>query len=1049
MKKILLITFFIMAIIIVNATEISYKIPQVLVIQSYHSGFLWSDNIDSAIKSTLKEYNSNVRIKTEYLDTKRFNSESFRNNLKMMLEYKYKDSNFDVIITSDNNAFDIVKDFHETVFKGAPVVFCGVNYFHPSQLGNMKNVTGVSEKIVSLENFQLIKKIHKNVEKIIVLNELTPTGEQNRINIKADIRDFKEDIEVEILEDISVGDLKERLRNLNQNTVVLYSIFFKDNQGQFLEYDESILMVTESANVPVYVSIDFSLGYGAVGGYLSSGTLQGRSAAKLAIEILEGAPAEKLPIIEVSPNTYYFDKKALDKWGIKLSQLPEDSVIINYEESYWSKNKVLIIRFSLIVLFLASIILWLIVTLMRKNKLKNELIISNESLINLTDNLEEIVQERTNELEDEKNFIRTVQDHEESLMIVFDKNGVISRANNYAITNLELVNIQHREQFLWDFFEEAGDLVLIKTYVDNEKSTKEDLRRQFNLITNSGKKIIVEGVVTSIRAKDRLYYLLTGMNVTEKQHLFEQLEKEENRYRSVYLNSGIALVTVAENGIVTMVNKKFEELSGYSKEEVVNKMDWQTFVDSSHVSRMANNRELRYQSKIDSTDNYETKLVNKKGYVLDVMLNVVLVPETKEIISSITDITAKNAVQNKMTILLEEQKAFTEAKLSFYKSFGQDLINPINSLYGIIDLIKHTEDSSTIDEYLDILRDLTGQLLFIVHEITNYQTDDQANDLVIQKAQLSEVVTYTSQVLINSLNVAKIFYHIDNKAKEIEFLAVDKLTKLLEILILKLAKEKALNPIIIDIYDEDDKFLKFTIQASDLSSESLGRYTEVKAEKREVLHKLENICDFRFSSVIINNLLDLLGGRIEFGDESQNCNKITFLIKKFTEFEVNDDLSVIDSENNIDKFILPNDVCEFTRNRIKNLYPLRTLIVNYNNICHFVLYKILEILNQKIEICTTEQDMKELIDKNTYDVIFIDLSVSSINDLQTLKAVREMKNISQPYIITNNYFIKDNYQNSDYMGVYDLINDELPDVLNIANIALLIEIANEYKNSKV
>jgi len=181
-----------------------YDIPEVLILQSYHSGFLWADNIDTAIKTVLKEYNHNIRIKTEFLDTKRFNTPEFKDNLKMMLEYKYKDSDFDVIITADNNAFEIVKDLHKSVFKEAPVVFCGVNYFHPSQLEGMRNVTGVMEKIISLENFKLIKTIHKDVKKIIVINEMTPTGLQNRINIHADIREFKEDIDIEIVEDVSI-----------------------------------------------------------------------------------------------------------------------------------------------------------------------------------------------------------------------------------------------------------------------------------------------------------------------------------------------------------------------------------------------------------------------------------------------------------------------------------------------------------------------------------------------------------------------------------------------------------------------------------------------------------------------------------------------------------------------------------------------------------------------------------------------------------------------------------------------------------------------------
>ena len=911
MKRIFVFVIFILAFTLASASKVDYEIPQVLIIQSYHSGFLWSDNIDSSIKSTLKGFDRNIRIKTEFLDTKRFNNDTFKENLKRMLEYKYKDSYFDVIITADNNAFEIVKELHDSVFKDIPVVFCGVNYFHPSQLGSMTNVTGVREKIVSLENFQLIKKIHKNVEKIIVLNEMTPTGKQNRINILADIREFKEDIDIEIVEDISIKELKELLSSLDKNTVVLYSIFFNDNQGDFLEYDESIMLVTEYSPVPVYVSIDFSLGYGAVGGFLSSGSLQGENAARLAIEILKGANAEKLGIIDVSPNSYYFDYEAMQKWGIKLNDIPENSMLLNYEESYFSRNKDLILRFSLIVLFLSLIIFWLITTVIKKNKLKNELLKSNESLENLKENLEVLVEERT-----------------------------------------------------------------------------------------------------------------------------EELVNKENKYRSVYENSGIAMITVAENDLVTMVNKKFEKLSGYSKEEVINKLKWQNFVDPSSIKKMVENRDLRYKKELPETDNYEIKLVNKKGFVLDALLNVVMVPETKEIISSITDISEKNAIQNKMKLLLEEQKAFNETKNNFYRNFIQDLNTPINSLNGMIDLIKYTEDASQVEKYLKIIRGLSSQMLYIINEMTDFQINNNNDTMAIQETRVSEFVSMILEMLIERSNIEKIYYKIDDYLKDYQYFPVDKLEKLIEIIIIKLAKNDPQIPVFLDITD-DDSYIKFIFQND--NKQDKDKYIEVKSPIGKSVNNLQDISDFRFNYLIVNKLISLLNGKIEYDNSIDNQRRFVCWIKKLTAADVNDDVTEIETSNSIEKYILPKDVSDYTSRVMNKFYPLKVLIVNYCNISHFVVYKILEILNQKIDICRPEQDLLDLVDKGTYDLIIIDLSVISINNLDTIKNIRGKDNISQPYIAVNTSEKLD----------YALINSQLPDILNISNIALIIEAATEFKNNKM
>ncbi len=912
MKRILFFIIIIMSFQIVKAETSDYEIPQVLIIQSYHSGFLWSDNIDTAIKTSLKKYNHNIRIKTEFLDTKRFNNQDFKDNLKMMLEYKYKDSHFDLIITADNNAFELVKELHKSIFKEAPLVFCGLNYFHPSQLEGMNNVTGVREKIISLENFQLIKSIHKNVKKIIVLNEMTPTGKENRINILADMREFKEDVEIEIVEDVSIEELKELLANLDQDTIVLYSLFFKDNQGAFLEYDESALLVAKYSAVPVYVSIDFSLGYGAVGGYLTSGRLQGENAANLAIQILEGAEAEKLDIIDVSPNGYYFDYKVMQKWGISIKDVPENSVFINYQESYFQSHKDIILRFAVIVLILSLIIFWLIITLVKKNRLKNELMNSYQKLSDLKENLEIMVDERTKEL-----------------------------------------------------------------------------------------------------------------------------QSEEKKYRSVYENTGIAMITVAEDGIVTMVNDKFVELSGYTKEEIINKLTWKAFIDKADMDKMQANRDGRYNNELPKIDTYEVKLVNKKGFVIDALLNVVLVPETREIISSITDISQKNAVQNKMQLLLEEQKAFNEAKRKFYSNFGKDLNTPLKSIYGLVDFLEYTSENNEDEDTYKIVKNLTSQLLYIVNEMTEFQIESAPEAFPIQEVYLPELLQYILEFFTERTNINEMYYRVDSDLRKQTYLAVKQLEKLLEIIIIKLAKFDPSIPILIDVAMSADDLLRFTIVS--WQGTIAREYIKVENKKQEDIHDLSMISELRFNYLVINKLVDQLGGKIEYASDINPDKEFIFTIKNYSEKELSDSPSDSSDMNSIERYILPNEVGKNSLDLTNKLLPLKLLLVNYSNINHQILYKISQVLNQKVQICAPDQDLKEILLKDTFDVIFIDLTIASINDLESLQEIKEMENINKPYIVAD---IDDNKDGK----VFDTIDAVFPDILSIASFAFILESALEYKN---
>ena len=142
-----------------------------------------------------------------------------------------------------------------------------------------------------------------------------------------------------ILQDQSMESLLDVLSRLDDDTVVLYTLFARDKRDIFYEYDDSAQLITEASPVPVYGVWDFSLGFGIVGGMLTSGFYQGQEAGYLALRVLSGEPAETIPVVSNSPNRYMFDKKVLDKFDISPEFLPKGSVIINLPSSVFKEYR--------------------------------------------------------------------------------------------------------------------------------------------------------------------------------------------------------------------------------------------------------------------------------------------------------------------------------------------------------------------------------------------------------------------------------------------------------------------------------------------------------------------------------------------------------------------------------------------------------------------------------------------------------------------------------------------------------------------------------------
>jgi len=49
------------------------------------------------------------------------------------------------------------------------------------------------------------------------------------------------------------------------------------------------------------------------------------------------------------------------------------------------------------------------------------------------------------------------------------------------------------------------------------------------------------------------------------------LKESENRYRTVFDNSGTSMIIIENDGTIVFANKEFEKLTGYPKKEIENK----------------------------------------------------------------------------------------------------------------------------------------------------------------------------------------------------------------------------------------------------------------------------------------------------------------------------------------------------------------------------------------------------------------------------------------------------------------------------------------------
>ncbi len=352
---------------------------RVLVLNSYHKGYKWTDDMSRGIEHVFEENPVPYEIFMDYMDTKRLFNEEYMEILKGLFREKYKDLLFDVIISTDDNAFNFLLANRDNIFAGAPVVFCGVNNMDEKLLAGRTGFTGVSEDPDFKATINTILRIHPNTTEIAVVIDRTTTGfriHETLIDVAAGYPQVK----WRFLEDFTMEELVENVNSLHDNAVVLYTLFLRDKEERFYEYDQSIKLITEASPVPVYGTWDFSLGYGIVGGKLTSGFYEGVDAARMALKVLKGTPPETIPIVRESPNRYMFDYRIMERFSIDPGMIPEESVMINRPFSVYEQFRGQILLVGALFFLLSLLVLILFANMIHKRKTQRELTRSAEQV---------------------------------------------------------------------------------------------------------------------------------------------------------------------------------------------------------------------------------------------------------------------------------------------------------------------------------------------------------------------------------------------------------------------------------------------------------------------------------------------------------------------------------------------------------------------------------------------------------------------------------------------------------------------------------------------
>ena len=330
--------------------------------------------VDQQLLQALAKIPGRIETYAENLDLVRFPSERYQRIFTEYLTGKYADNPPDLVILVFVGNLATPAKLLPRLFAGTPIIVAGLTEeeIRPDQFGGGL-FSGLAQRLNPGANFELILRLQPEVRRVVVIGGTAEIDRQVLQRVREAAASFKERIAIDFWDNRIIGELRQAVKGLPRETVILFARMFQDAAGQALVSSQVAQLIAQSANVPVYVMSDANLGTGAVGGAVASIEAFGKRAGELASLVLTGSDIKSLPFEIRSDSVPMFDWRALQRWGIPESRLPPGSVVRFKPQSIWEQYRWYIFGALVIICVQSAMIVDLLLQRRRRRRTEAEL----------------------------------------------------------------------------------------------------------------------------------------------------------------------------------------------------------------------------------------------------------------------------------------------------------------------------------------------------------------------------------------------------------------------------------------------------------------------------------------------------------------------------------------------------------------------------------------------------------------------------------------------------------------------------------------------------